>query len=285
MGREDLSPGPNEVLSFLSGDWRIFQRKDGHRWSLDDFMTALVAVQEGRAHDARADAREEQYVQNACDLGCGIGSVLMFVAWAFPSARCVGVEAQDVSIALARRSLVYNGADDRCELRHGDLRDASLLPEARAFDLVTGTPPYIPLGHGTTSEKTQREACCFETRGGIEDYAHAAARLLAPNGAFVACSGAFPQDRALLAGRAAGLQCTRRVTVYGKEGKPPLFVVTVMRKLDDAPHALSAPHAADSSFAPPREEVFRARTADARLPPEMHEARATLGLPPAAPDA
>jgi tRNA1(Val) A37 N6-methylase TrmN6 len=258
-------PGPNEVLSFLSGDWRIFQRRDGHRWSLDDFMTALVAIEEGRAANN---------VQSTCDLGCGIGSVLMFVAWAFPSARCVGVEAQDVSIALARRSLAYNGADDRCELRHGDLRDESLLHERASFDLVTGTPPYIPLGHGTTSEKTQREECCFETRGGIEDYALAAARLLAPGGAFVACSGAFPKDRALQAAANAGLVCTRRVTVYGKEGKPPLFVVTVMRHPDD-------PRCGPSM----REEAFRARTADSRLPPEMHEARITLGLPPAPRDA
>ncbi len=263
QGRADLAPRPDEVLSFLSGDWRIFQQRRGHKWSLDDFMTAVVAIEEGRARGN---------VHTAFDLGCGIGSVLMFLAWAFPEARLVGVEAQDVSIAMARRSLAYNGADDRVAVQAGDLRDPALFPEGATFDLVTGTPPYIPLGHGTPSEKVQRGPCCFETRGGIEDYALTAARLLSPTGLFVACSGAFPKDRALDAGRAAGLVCTRRVSVIGKEGKPPLFVVTVMRRAD----ALSLQNATVEM----REEIFRARLADCSLPTEMHAARALLGLPP-----
>lgn len=27
----DLCPGPNETLSYLTGDWRLFQLRDGHR--------------------------------------------------------------------------------------------------------------------------------------------------------------------------------------------------------------------------------------------------------------
>lgn len=261
QGRSDLCPREDEVLSFLAGDWRIFQQRRGHKWSLDDFMTAAVAIEEGRAR---------VNVQTACDLGCGIGSVLMFVAWAFPEARMVGVEAQEVSAQMARRSLAYNGADDRVAVRLGDLRDASALPEGAVFDLVTGTPPYIPLGAGTPSEKVQRGPCCFETRGGIEQYAQVASRILSPTGLFVACSGAFPKDRALSAGRAARLSCTRRVSVIGKEGKPPLFVVTVMRRADARPQE------------PMREEIFRARLADCSLPEEMHAARELLGLPPVA---
>jgi tRNA1Val (adenine37-N6)-methyltransferase len=258
LGRPDLEPRENEVLSFLSGDYRIFQRKDGHRWSLDDFMTAMVALEEGRAHG---------HVQTACDLGCGIGSVLMFVAWGFPTARCVGVEAQELSCDLLRRSLAFNGAEDRCEVRMGDLRSEAMFSEKAAFDLVTGTPPYIPLGRGTESAKVQRGPCCFETRGGIEAYAESAARLLSRGGVFVACSGTWPQDRAIKAGESAGLACTRRVSVIGKEGKPPLFVVTAMCHKTEV-------------RAPLREEVFRARMADGSLPPEMHAARALLGLPP-----
>ncbi len=32
QGRPELAPGPGEDLSYLTGDWRIFQLKDGHRW-------------------------------------------------------------------------------------------------------------------------------------------------------------------------------------------------------------------------------------------------------------
>ena len=41
-GRErvELGPRPGEDLCFLAGDWRILQRLGGHRWSLDDLVTA-----------------------------------------------------------------------------------------------------------------------------------------------------------------------------------------------------------------------------------------------------
>ena len=57
------------------------------------------------------------------DLGCGIGSVLMMVAWQFPNATCLGVEAQTLSASMARRSLQYNGADDRVKVILKDLRE------------------------------------------------------------------------------------------------------------------------------------------------------------------
>src|SRR5262245_12293001 len=97
--RPDLQPRADEDLCHLSGDWRILQRIDGKRWSLDDLVTAWLAADELRDTPPR----------RAADLGCGIGSVLMMIAWRFPSARVVGVEAQEVSVGLARRSLAWNG--------------------------------------------------------------------------------------------------------------------------------------------------------------------------------
>jgi tRNA1Val (adenine37-N6)-methyltransferase len=169
--REDLWPAEDEDLCYLAGDWRIFQKLDGHRWSLDDLLTAWFAVQ--HAPDP---------VLHALDLGCGIGSVLMMTAWALPNARCVGVEAQVVSAGLARRSVAYNGEASRVEVIDGDLRDLSALDPALSFDLVTGTPPYIPPGEGVISDKIQCGPCRFELRGGVEVYVEAAAKRLAAEG-------------------------------------------------------------------------------------------------------
>ncbi len=256
--RPDLLPGPDEDLSFLTGDFRIFQRKDGHRWSLDDFATALIAIEEARTHGG---------VERALDMGCGIGSVLLMVAWALPRARLVGIEAQDLSAGLARRSIAFDGVDDRVEVRSGDLRDEEIVPEGAAFELVTGTPPYIPLGHGIVSDKVQRGPCCFETRGGIEDYARAAAGRLAPGGIFVACAGAKPEGRTLAAAEAVGLKVRRHVEFVPREGKATLFTVTAMGRADDA-------------HPPARFERFVVRDARCEITPEMHRARETMGLPP-----
>lgn len=256
-GRAELFPTEEEDLSFLTGDFRIFQRKRGHRWSLDDFVTALYAIRAAKA--AGGPARY-------ADLGCGIGSVLMMVAWAFPEASAIGVEAQELSVGLARRSLAYNGIDDRARVVHGDLRTNDL--ERAAFDLVTGTPPYLAIGNGLVSEKEQRGPCCFETRGGIEDYCVAAAQLLRPNGLFVVCGGALPEEeqRGELAAEAAGLSLVERIDVVPRAGKAVLLRVFVLKR--------------GPVEAAPARSQFVVRDADLGITPEMRAAREEMGLPP-----
>ena len=229
-GRDDLSPRVGEDLCYLTGDWRIFQRVDGHRYSLDDLATAWFA-----AECATASGID---VRRAADIGCGIGSVLMMIAWRFPSARVVGVEAQPLSVDLARRSLAWNGADDRCEVRAGDLRDPTIIPEHATFDLVTGTPPYFPPDNGTISSLPQRGPCRFETRGGIEDYCLAASRLLSPHGVFVCCFDALHSSRVHSAATSAGLHVVRALDVIPRAGRAPLITLFAMSR---APAPATAP--------------------------------------------
>ena len=226
-----LGPRTGEDLCWLAGDWRIFQRIAGHRWSLDDLVTAWVAAEAVSAAPPRT----------FLDLGCGIGTVLMLLAWRFPAARGVGVEAQDASVDLARRSLGWNGAAERCGVRNGDFRDPAVLAERRAFDLVTGTPPYLTPGRATASRRAQCGPCHFEERGGIEDYCATAARLMAPGGIFVACAAAFQDARVGDGADAAELAIDARVDVVPREGKPALFSVYGMRRRADAPRVVHLP--------------------------------------------
>jgi len=252
-----LWPGPGEDLGRLAGDWWILQRRDGHRWSLDDLASAWFATEPGKPPPRRV-----------CDLGCGIGTVLLLVAWRHPAASVVGVEAQEMSADLARRSIARNGAEDRCEVRRGDLRDPRVVPEGAAFDLVTGTPPYLPPGTGSASDRPQRAPARLELRGGIEDYASAAARLLAPGGRFAGCAPASP-DRLAAAARGAGMRIARWRWVVPREGKDGLFLLHEMvRGAGDPP-------------APEPPLVVRDRHG-ARTP-EMERIRSDFGFPPRAP--
>jgi tRNA1Val (adenine37-N6)-methyltransferase len=254
-----LTPSEDEHLSFLTGDFRIFQRRVGHRWSADDFLTAHEALIEAEG------SVDQGNVQNALDLGCGIGSVLMMLAWGLPTAKLLGIEAQDVSYQLLQRSLRYNGLTDRVRTKQGDLRDHALLHSEGTFDLVTGTPPYFPVGHGVMSDKTQKGPCCFETRGGIEDYCDAAARALAPTGVFVVCEGYAARARVPDAARSAGLQVHRHVEVIPKVGKLPLFDIYVMKRTPALLLNTSA---------------FTIRDARGTITEQMHHARDRMGLPP-----
>jgi tRNA1Val (adenine37-N6)-methyltransferase len=258
-GETDLQPRAGEDLCYLSGDWRILQRLDGHRWSLDDLVTAHYAV---RSASALAAGAPERFA----DLGCGIGTVLLLLAWRFPLARGVGVEAQELSVALARRSTRWNGAADRVEVRSGDLREARSWPEGAVFDLVTGTPPYLPPGTASESARAQRGPCRIEHRGGVEDYCVAAAALLAPGARFVTCAGGATSDRALAAGRQAGLvaECSR--AVVPRAGKAALFWLLRFGRRDELEH---------STVEPP----LVVRDESGRRTEEFAELREEMGMP------
>lgn len=254
-----LGPRAGEDLCFLAGDWRIFQQVAGHRWSLDDLVTAWAAA---AVVAARPPAR-------FVDLGCGIGTVLMLLAWRFPAARGVGIEAQPASVDLARRSLAWNGIAARCAVREGDFRDARTWPEGGASDLVTGTPPYLTPGHATVSRRAQCGPCHFEERGGVEDYCATAAGLLAPGGSFVTCAAAFQDARVVAGAAAAGLVIAARTAVVPRAGKPPLFAVYAMRRADGdrGPAATTLP------------DTLVVRDRAGQWTPAFAAVRAAMGMP------
>jgi tRNA1Val (adenine37-N6)-methyltransferase len=219
QGRADLEPADGEDLCLLSGDWRVFQNQVGHRWSLDDLVTAWVATH--RRDPARAI--------RALDLGCGLGSVLLMVAWKLPHAQVVGIEAQLDRAAMGRRSIAYNGVADRCRILDGDLRALAEPPlGAAGFELVTGTPPYFPRGTGTESQKPHALECRFEVRGGVEDYLEIAQRSLAPGGEIVVCTAALERDRVSTACGELGLGVVEHWDVVPREGKDVLVMVDVL---------------------------------------------------------
>lgn len=259
-GDPELEPRAGEDLCYLAGDWRIFQRIDGHRWSLDDLATAHYAARAA----AETDGRDPE---SFADLGCGIGAVLLMLAWRFPAARGVGIEAQGVSVSLARRTIRWNGVGDRIEVLEGDLREARALAADPTFDLVTGTPPYLPAGTASESDRVQRGPCRIEHRGGIEDYCRAARDLLRPEGRFVACAGGPGPERGDAAGRAAGFAVEACRPVVPRSGKAPLF--WLFRFADPARVTATA-------VEPP----LVVRDARGRRTEEFTALRADMGMPP-----
>src|SRR5688572_3018646 len=174
-----------ETIDFICGNYRIFQYAKGHRYSTDDVLTAWY----GTTHAPRVD--------RAADIGSGIGSVAILSAWRLPGAVFCTVEAQEISIRLARKSVRYNGLESRFTLRLGDLRDESVLSDEKPFDLVTGSPPYFPPGTATKADHAQAVPARIEVRGSVLDYARTAARILAPGGLFAFVFPTPQRERAL----------------------------------------------------------------------------------------
>jgi tRNA1Val (adenine37-N6)-methyltransferase len=198
----------------LTRDVRVYQRAKGHRFSSDDVATAYVAFA------ARPGARR------VLDLGCGLGSVLLLLAWKLPQARLAGIEAQAMSFELLRRNVARSGFSPRIAIAHGDLRDPEPLTSLGGpFDLITGTPPYFSPDAALDAEDEQRAYARIEYRGGVESYIAAGARLLGEQGALVVCGDARVGARATSAATAAGLCLAARCDVIARAGCSPLFSV------------------------------------------------------------
>lgn len=205
--------GDELTVDALTATFRLVQRRRGHRFSVDDLATAWEAVR------AAPDAA------SFLDIGCGVGSVLLMTAWCLPEARGFGIEAQEISFDLARRNVRENGLEKRVTLFHGDLRDVTRDWPHGPCDLVTGTPPYLPVGTASASPDPQRAACRIELRGGVEDYLAAAARVLSPEGVVVVCADGRAPERVLRGAEAAGLSPRRRVDIVPRAGRATLFSV------------------------------------------------------------
>jgi tRNA1(Val) A37 N6-methylase TrmN6 len=258
--RADVPIDPDETLDALSGHFRIFQLRRGHRFSTDDVLTAWY----GTTWAPSAGA--------VLDLGSGIGSVGMIAAWRLAGARFVTIEAQDASVRLARKSAAYNGLDGRYEIRHGDFRDGDALAVDERFDLVLGSPPYFPEGTGIAADHPQKIACRFELRGDIRDYARVAAAHLAPGGVFACVFPEAQRERVEHAASDAALAIVRRRPVVFRDGEAPLVTLFAMTRASDLPAAMR-----DRTWVEPPLVI---RATDGSVHPEYAAVKLAIGFPP-----
>lgn len=236
----------------LIGDWHLYQRRGGHRTSTDDLVTAWLAT-------ARAERAPATYL----DLGCGVGSVLLMVAHRLRPALSTGVEAQPQSALMARRAIAELPAEaPSIEIACSDFRtfDAG----GRTFELVTGSPPYFPLTDGVLPADSQRRACRFEARGGIEEYCATAARLLAERGRFYVVFQTAGDARVLAAAAAARLALHGRLDLHMRTDRPAPFLTVY--ELGHEPAARV------------EREAFSVRDADGELTPAYQRIRRELGV-------
>ncbi len=252
-----------ETLDVLCGHFRIFQLKKGHRYSTDDILTAWYGT--SWCPSARS----------ILDLGSGIGTVAMTAAWRLPKVPVVTVEAQEESIALAKKSVRWNGLEERFDIRQGDLRDDSVVGADEKFDLVLGSPPYFPLGSGVEGDHPQKVACRFEVRGTIADYCERAAKQLETGGVFACVFPVNPPEqeaRVVAAAKAAGLTIVRQRSIVLREPDEALLGVFVLMREVDLPESMHG----QTWHEPP----LVIRCEDGSIHPEYAAVKLSFGFPP-----
>lgn len=235
----------DEELCYLTGNWRIIQRVDRHRYSTDDLVTSFVACNE--FIKLSSDNRSPYML----DIGCGLGSVLMTCAWLLPKSKCIGIEFQRDRFELAQRSIEFNLGkflidQNQITVLNHDLRDDINFENhfkyshANKFDVITATPPYFKPQIDGKPACIESAGCLFELRGGVEDYCLTASKFLRSRQSnvnfvlgeypsiFVMCNTALSSTRVYDSCHEYGLSIVKRIDVIPKEDSRVLFCVFVI---------------------------------------------------------
>ena len=120
---------------------------------------------------------------SVCDLGCGVGSLLLLLSQREGELDRVGIELNPGAAALARQNLADNGLAG--EILPGGLRGAGACLAGARFHLVVSNPPYFRAGSGKSGGQARMDDTCSVT-----DLCQAAGRLVAHRGAV--CPGLPP---------------------------------------------------------------------------------------------
>ncbi len=122
--------------------------------------------------------------ETALDLGTGTGIIPILLKAKTEGKHFTGLEIQEESADMARRSVGYNGLDKDIDIVTGDIKEASGLFPLSSFDVVTCNPPYMTDCHGLKNPEEPKAIARHEILCTLEDVVREAGRLVRPGGRF-----------------------------------------------------------------------------------------------------
>mgnify|MGYP000168780536 CR=1 FL=1 len=128
-----------------------------------------------------AHARERDTM---LDLGTGTGIIPLLMEAKYHCSHLTGLEIQEESADMARRSVALNDLQDRIDIVTGDIKEADQIFPAASFDCITCNPPYMIGQHGLTNPEEPKAIARHEVLCTLEDVVSRTAKLLKPGGHF-----------------------------------------------------------------------------------------------------
>ena len=120
----------NERLDDLQRNGlQIIQKTDGFCFGMDAvLLSGFAAVKPG---------------ERVLDLGTGTGIIPLLLSAKTEGEHFAALEIQDEIARMAERSVKLNHLENKIEIVHGDIKEASRIFGAASFDVVTTNPPYM----------------------------------------------------------------------------------------------------------------------------------------------
>ncbi len=163
--------------------------------------------------------------ESVLDLGTGTGIVPILLEAKTPGIHFTGLEIQEESADMARRSVLLNHQQDKIDIVTGDIREASKIFGTSSFPVVTSNPPYMIAEHGLQNPSYARAVARHEVLCTLDDVVREASRVLTPGGRFYMIHRPFRLAEIVLALSSHHLELKRLRMVYPYVDKEPTMVL------------------------------------------------------------
>ena len=122
--------------------------------------------------------------ERALDMGTGTGIIPILLKAKTQGEHFTGLEIQERSAEMARRSVAYNHLEDTVTIRTGDIKEAAAIFGRASFSVVTCNPPYMTGSHGLANPHLPKAIARHEVLCTLEDVISQASQVLKPHGRF-----------------------------------------------------------------------------------------------------
>ena len=180
-----------EQIDTLKNGHKIIQNTESFMFGID----AVLLVDFVRFDNSgNSGSKNDETVRGSCgsikrndkiiDLGTGNGIIPLLLSGFYPANCFTGLEIQQGSAELAKRSVVLNNLQDKITIIQGDIKNVAQLFPKHSFEVVTCNPPYSVVESGKQNPKDEKAIARHEVLCTLEDVVTAADFLLRPHGKF-----------------------------------------------------------------------------------------------------
>lgn len=171
MMNKEMLVLPGERLDDLQiKGYKIIQNPGRFCFGIDAvFLSSFARVKKG---------------ERALDLGTGTGILPILLEAKNEGESYAGLEIQEESAGMARRSVCYNKLDRKIEIITGDIKEAAGIFGAASFEVITVNPPYMIGEHGVKNENEALYIARHEALCTLEDILRESAKILTYKGRF-----------------------------------------------------------------------------------------------------
>ncbi len=166
-----IERNPNERLDDLGiNQLKILQNPDLFCFGMDAvLLSAFVNV------------RKNEKVMDLCT---GNGIVPILLSAKSQAKEIVGIEIQESSADLARRSVLINQLSDKITILQEDINHIKKIYSANSFEVVTCNPPYMIADHGLKNPDSAKAIARHELLCTFSQICQSASWLLKEGGSF-----------------------------------------------------------------------------------------------------